>query len=76
MIRYFQQLGQFKNINQMLDPDWRDEDNDVDTTDNSDDDTDSDNKIQTVDDLVDNSEVDPDDEPDDDDLCIQDFVGR
>ena len=70
-IKYFQQLGQFKNINDILEPDWQDE-NDTDESDADDntEDTDGGQKITTIDDLVGNAEVDPDsDQPDPDDFC-------
>ena len=77
-----QELGQPKNIEEILD--WQDDDNDndVDTTDDSDNDesdTDgADAKVTTIDDLVDGDEVDPDSaepEPDDFDYC-QAFIGH
>jgi hypothetical protein len=73
-ILYYQQLGQPKNIQSILD--WEnDADEDVEDTDDSDDNTDEvtdggDAKVQTIDDLVDQDESDPDsDKPDPGDYC-------
>ena len=60
-IKYFQALGQFKNINQILEPDWQDADDD---NENENEDTDNDGKISTIDDL-----------PYPGDFC-EDFIGR